>query len=260
MLFSRRWRWMTLAAVLACGVTLALGYWQLERLDSRRALNERLASRLHASPVAAAEVVAAGADLDELEFRPVVLRGTFDYAAEVAVANQVHGGKLGFHLLTPLVLEGNQGAVLVDRGWIPIESVQPSAWAQYRAGDPNQVVEIRGWLRRPAPPTGNPARTADPSRIVATASVEDIQARTGRSLLPVVVAQAPSASERSEAGATRLTDGDSLPYRAVPVASLGDGVHFIAAVQWFLIGGIIIVGLVAYVRRQMQPAQSVPRV
>src|SRR5918992_1176333 len=82
---------MALAALLSCVVTIRLGFWQLERLEPLR----------------------------EIEFRPVVLRGYWDFSRERALPNQFWERQLGVHLVAPLTLEDEDVAVLVDRGWVP---------------------------------------------------------------------------------------------------------------------------------------------
>jgi hypothetical protein len=61
------------------------------------------------------------------------------------------------------------------------------------------------------------------------------------------VAEAPPIS------AIGVTHEQPLPYKKPPVASIGEGVHAIAAAQWFIISGIILVGLVAYVSQRERP-------
>jgi cytochrome oxidase assembly protein ShyY1 len=267
---------MALTALFACAVSVWLGFWQLGRLAARQEVNAQLAARLHAGPAMLSDLVSSGvpsgAGLKEWEFRPVVLRGAFDYAAEVAVANQFRGGQLGLHLLTPLVLEDGEHAVLVNRGWVPAAAAQESNWVPYQAGhptrpgDPAPIVEVSGWIRLSRPGREPLPRSAGGSggfgiaratgsfeRIVPTASVEQIQTRVGYPLLPLVVVQAPEIGAPATASATPppagTEKGDLPPYREPLVASLGEGVHLIAAAQWFIIAGIIVVGLFAYIRR-----------
>ncbi len=250
--FSRRW-WGVSLAVLAISLGLArLGVWQLDRLAERRARSATLEARLAAPPLllsrsgltgeGGASVAPGGggeaggalSGPDSLAYRRVVLRGRFDYAREVALVNQVRRGQLGFHLLTPLVLEGegqagvtpapgaaslasggvaqvpvSAPAVLIDRGWIPAPpgAVQsPQDWAPYRAPgsgtDGSGVVQVAGWIR--PPPVGAPrspvgpgggAGSALPERLVADLHPATLQERVGRPLWPLVVVQVPDAGD-----------------------------------------------------------------
>jgi len=78
-----------------------------------------------------------------------------------------------------------------------------------------------------------------------------LQGRIDRPLLPFVVVQSPPAGQQVSA--------ETPPYKQLPETNLGDGVHLIAAIQWFVIAGIIVVGQVVYVRWQMTKQWPVVR-
>jgi surfeit locus 1 family protein len=65
----------TLLLALVVAACVRLGFWQLARLDERRALNAGIAARLDLPPVAD---VAAIADTTGLSYRTAVVHGTFD--------------------------------------------------------------------------------------------------------------------------------------------------------------------------------------
>lgn len=245
-LAGRRWRWMTLAALAMCAVVIRLGFWQVDRLAQRHAESARRSERLFAAPIrldGTGTPVGQGTDTLRL-FQPVVVRGTFDGSQQLALTNEIWNGQLGVHLLTPLVLEGGR-AVLVDRGWVPASPDRPLEWNRYSL---EGAAEVTGWVR-PIERASGPlavARAAprdDDARLVPTLEARALQGRVTYALLPFVVTQYPPAGERvSEA---------ALPYRRLPETDLGDGVHIIAAAQWFAIAGIIVVGQVVYVRRRL---------
>ena len=256
-LIGPRWRWMTLAALVVCALVVGLGFWQLDRLAQRHAESARRAARLTAAPVALDESGRpVGASPGALAlFQPVVVRGRFDGSRELALTNEIWDGRLGVHLLTPLLLPDGAHAVLVDRGWVPVDERQRIDWEQYRVDGP---AEITGWVRpiehagasvppaSAAPPFD---RLSDAPRLVPGLDVKDVQGRIDRPLLPFVVVEFPPAG--------RQISADALPYRQVPQTDLGDGVHLIAAIQWFAIAGIIAAGQVVYVRRKMMAGRSV---
>jgi surfeit locus 1 family protein len=112
---------------LALGATLvfagftALGTWQLQRMQWKLALIERVGQRVHAAPVPAPgperwAQVSAAAD----EYRHVSVTGTFLYELTTRVQATTALGS-GYWLLTPL--RGTDGhVVLVNRGFIPAKS------------------------------------------------------------------------------------------------------------------------------------------
>ena len=46
-LFSRRWIFATILVLIAMGVMVRLGIWQLNRLEQRRAFNERVLAQTY---------------------------------------------------------------------------------------------------------------------------------------------------------------------------------------------------------------------
>jgi surfeit locus 1 family protein len=244
-LWSRKWRMATLLVISAIGVQVGLAFWQLERLQERRAYNARVQHQLDQPPL----MLEAGALPDELsakEYRSVVVRGEFDFRQEVALRGQSWNGTLGARLLTPLRIAGSDRAVLVDRGWIPYEETENGQWPQYaQLGE----VVVRGRLRASRQQTSLGFRT-DPTpmpgeRLTAwnQANVEAIGAQLPYPLLPVYIQQAPD------------PDPDTvLPYAGLPPLDLSDGSHLGYAGQWFMFAIVFAVGYLVFVRHQLREA------
>lgn len=87
---------------------IALGFWQLARNNHKHAL-VREARAAFAAP--APDITTAVTEGGRAE-----AKGHYDPEHEVLLRNQVHDGKDGNDVLTPLVMQ-NGAAVLVDRGW-----------------------------------------------------------------------------------------------------------------------------------------------
>jgi surfeit locus 1 family protein len=81
-------------------------------------------------------------------FRAVTLAGTFDARRQILVDNAVHAGRVGYTVVTPLLLADGR-AVLVDRGFVlagPSRAMLPSV------PPPSGAVTLRG--RIDFPPSG----------------------------------------------------------------------------------------------------------
>ena len=108
----------SLAYVCLLPVLLMLGMWQLDRSEQKRAL-----LKLQEQAVAT-ETLHLSADIDDktdaLRYRQVEVVGRYDVEHQFLIDNQISGGKAGYFVLTPLVLTGETKAVLVNRGWIPL--------------------------------------------------------------------------------------------------------------------------------------------
>lgn len=234
-----RWRWATLLVLLAIAANVALGFWQLGRLQRRHATSAELTARLSAPPVALAGAdVSNAAAIDSLQFRRASVRGTFDVQHEAALVNEVWNGKLGLHLLTPLLVVGTGEAVIVDRGWIPAEDADPGTWSKYApsAGP----VDVTGWVREPRHGRAGPVGA---DRLVDDVDVQRLAGFVGRKLLPVYLIQVPDGPPGAAQGGP--------PFRTPPVTDLGDGVHLIVAAQWFALAVIIAAGYLAYANKQL---------
>lgn len=113
---------VTLAAVLAVGVTASLGRWQMDRAAQKQALQTAVETRATQSPLTSHEAVQAlrpGAEqAADLLHRTVHLRGRWLAEHTVYLDNRQMNGRPGFFVLTPLQLEGAAHSVLVQRGWI----------------------------------------------------------------------------------------------------------------------------------------------
>lgn len=241
-MISRRWLLATVLVLVAMGVMVRLGIWQLDRLEQRRSFNERVQAQIDQPPLEL-KGNALYANLVEMEYRPVVVTGQYDHDQEVALRNQAWGNQYGVHLLTPLRIAGSHETILVDRGWIPTEdfTYENDSWKQYAEAG---IFEVHGVIRtsQSEPDFG---QRSDPipapgERLTAWyfANVERIEKQVPYSLLPVYIQQAPDPT---------WTD---LPYRTQPDLDLSEGPHMGYALQWFTFAAILGIGYPYFIRRQ----------
>ncbi len=132
--FRGRWLPATVVVLVAIGVMVRLGVWQLHRLEGRRAANAVIARQLAEPPITIDDQNATTVDPNELSFRRVSLQGEWDYAHEMELRYRSYDGQPGIHLLTPLHLTGSDTYVLVDRGWISFEQTGPVGRQPYDSG------------------------------------------------------------------------------------------------------------------------------
>lgn len=134
-----------IAAVLFTGL-VALGTWQVYRLQWKLALIERIDQRVHAAPTAPpGPDVWAQVNAANDEYRHVSVSGTYLYDQSVKTQALTELGA-GYWVLTPLrMADGN--IVLINRGYIP-ERASP------QAGEAGQVVSVTGLLRISEPGGG----------------------------------------------------------------------------------------------------------
>ncbi|MDO9423862.1 MAG: SURF1 family protein [Methylobacter sp.] len=108
----------TLVYLCLLPVLLALGLWQLDRSEQKQALLN-LQEQAVATEILHLPAVIEN-DAEALRYRQVDVTGRYDVAHQFLIDNQISGGKAGYFVLTPLILTGDARAVLVNRGWIPL--------------------------------------------------------------------------------------------------------------------------------------------
>lgn len=110
----------TLVYLCLLPVLLALGLWQLDRSEQKQALLN-LQEQAVATEILHLPAVIEN-DAETLRYRQVDVTGRYDVAHQFLIDNQISGGKAGYFVLTPLILTGDVRAVLVNRGWIPLNT------------------------------------------------------------------------------------------------------------------------------------------
>ncbi|MCP5268545.1 MAG: SURF1 family protein [Zoogloeaceae bacterium] len=102
--------------VLLVPLFISLGQWQWNKAMIKESRQSLLDSRAAETPVSLASSMV---DADALRFRRVAVRGTYEPQQQILVDNRVHQERAGYHVVTPLRIEGSDMRVLVNRGWIP---------------------------------------------------------------------------------------------------------------------------------------------
>lgn len=98
---------------------VSLGDWQWRKAAAKEERQATLDARAHE---AALPLTANPVDPDEMRYRRVTVRGTFEPRHQILIENRFHRGRIGYHVVTPLRIEAgtpNDMRVLVNRGWIP---------------------------------------------------------------------------------------------------------------------------------------------
>jgi surfeit locus 1 family protein len=112
---------MTLATALMLGICIKLGMWQYNKADVRRNLQTQLTARLSKAAVALPTKITGlkNEALETWRFKRVKFSGDYDTRYQILLDNQVQNTVAGFHVLTPMQVEGSNTHVLVNRGWVP---------------------------------------------------------------------------------------------------------------------------------------------
>lgn len=107
----------TLAYLCLLPLLLALGVWQLDRAEQKRAFLKLQEQGVITEILHLPSVIEDNAEA--LRYRKVEAAGSYDESHQFLIDNQISAGKAGYFVLTPFILQGETKAVLVNRGWIP---------------------------------------------------------------------------------------------------------------------------------------------
>jgi len=140
---------LSVFALAGLALLVALGNWQLHRLEWKRELVAKTEARVDATPIPFADAVRRAAAGEDMEYTPVHISGTFSHRDRADVFG-AYDGAPGVFIFTLLNAEGV--AIYVNRGFAPQSWLaQSGTEAPLAAG----LVEVTGLFRaaeRPTPP------------------------------------------------------------------------------------------------------------
>ena len=107
--------WLTLVTVVMLGICIKLGMWQYTKADTRRTLQVQLNARLDEPVAALPDKIES---LESWRYKRVKFVGKYDTRYQLLLDNQVQNTVAGYHVLTPMQIDGSSNYVLVNRGWV----------------------------------------------------------------------------------------------------------------------------------------------
>ena len=166
----RRATWFAIPGIL---LLIALGSWQVHRLIWKTELNEERRAQHQAEAVM---LPADLADPDSFAYRRVWLEGRFRHEAEMFLAARTFDRRVGYQIITPF--ERSDGpAVLVNRGWVPLESKEPETRLGGQTGGTFRLEGIvvpggrAGWFTPDNEPENNIWFWTDTEALAAKAGI-----------------------------------------------------------------------------------------
>ncbi len=243
---------LTIATVLAVGVTLSLGRWQLSRAAEKEQYQASVEARGQEASLSV-QALLENIKGDALIHRRIEVRGHWLADKTVFLDNRQMNAKPGFYVLTPLQLEGRSEVVLVQRGWVARNFMDRAVLPIIQS--PMGVVTVAG---RSAPPPAklfelgqNPGNNPGNSQGITQASAirqnldwAQFKAETHLNLLPLSIQQQGAPSEGL--------------LREWPQPASGIDKHYGYAFQWFGLSALITLLYVWFqlVKRFLAPQQK----
>ncbi|HSU16870.1 SURF1 family protein [Longimicrobium sp.] len=247
---------VTLRGVLAaafvlgmCALCVRLGFWQLDRLQQRKARNHAVEVALRMPTLDFDSLTAAAVERQPELFinRKVRVTGTYDPAGDIVLRGRSSDGNPGVHIVTPILVPHVPQALLVNRGWVPSPDAATVDARPYAEPGERTIVGLFMEVPRNTQAGGQPAETTVGGKRVTTyrrLDLDVLRRRSPRPVLPLYVQQLP------DSGAA------GRPPVRVPTPPLDNGPHLSYAVQWFSFAAIGIIGLIVVWVRQRRAARG----
>ena len=128
--------------VATLALLISLGFWQLDRADEKRAIEDKIAIANSAN----VELVVSTELLKDKEYYHVLLQGAYVDDKQFIYDNQIVDQVSGYYVLTPFVLNGDSKTILINRGFI--------AWNGRRdkladIGVEDELTEVKVQISKP---------------------------------------------------------------------------------------------------------------
>jgi surfeit locus 1 family protein len=222
--------WPTLATLFFLVLTVSLGNWQSGRADTKRALQARYDAAVRQPPL---HVGSTLLDRDSVLYRKLEVEGAFDDAHTILLDNRVMNGVAGYHVLTPLRIDGGTLVILVNRGWVAAGRTRERVPAPPA---PVGKIKLEGMAVDPHTRYVELAPTAPQERVWQNLDFARYARLTGLQLQPVLLLQTSS-----------LADGLQ---RNWPQPDSGVNTHVSYAFQWYsLAATLTVLWLIMNVKR-----------
>ena len=127
----------TIVTLMLLPLLFSLGQWQANKAECKQQLQQVYLQRAQGQPL----VLAAQALQAQDRYRKVYARGYYEPRYQILLDNQIHQGRVGYQVVTPLRLEGGDMHVLVYRGWVP---ANPDRRMLPAIETPSTLVEVSG--------------------------------------------------------------------------------------------------------------------
>lgn len=184
--FKAAW-WSIVLTATGVLLFVSLGLWQLERAAYKDSIEMKFEQRLTEQY----QLFTSDLSLDDIEYRKLILKGSYDNAHNFLVDNQLHQGRAGYHVLTPLLLADSDHIILVNRGWAewgvtrdPLPQIPAARYI-------NGVAGIANFPSEPALQLGGHRISDGWPQLIQFIDIEALRQQYSAQLLPLVLWLAP---------------------------------------------------------------------
>lgn len=106
---------MSIATIVVMAICIKSGFWQYNKAQAKIALQQQLEQGLMS---AASSLPSHVDDVEFWRYKRVKFEGVYEPQYQILLDNKVNDNVVGYHVLTPMKVEGVAAHVLVNRGWV----------------------------------------------------------------------------------------------------------------------------------------------
>ncbi len=177
--------WLGFLVLIICvPLFIKLGLWQYNKAK----LKQEMQTSYNASLDYDALALPARLDNPDMwKYKKVKITGHYETKYQILLDNQVEQSRAGFHVLTPLKIEGRNDYVLINRGWIAGKATHTDLPA---ITTPEGVVEIVGLVWVPSKKIFTLETTQEKSQwnlVWQHMDLERYQKSVSLNVLPIVI-------------------------------------------------------------------------
>lgn len=216
-----------LILLIVVPVFIKLGFWQYHKASLKQEIQ---AQYVQSAKEELTQLPNSAGDFSALQYKKVRIKGNYETQHQILLDNQVENNQAGFHVITPLKIEGGDDFILVNRGWIPGGKNRNDIPT---FATPNNTVEIVGqlWLpKRKFFTLQNDAQKYAETKVWQHLDMARFQ-KTMPNLLPAVI----KLDEKSNAGGF-------VRHWQMPASKIATNLGY--AYQWF---GFAVASILIYI-------------
>lgn len=142
--------WLGLLLTVTCMLLFVkLGLWQYHKAQLKMELQAAYQSENSEKQLDfPLNMLMVGDEKNSIwKYKHVQVKGVYEPRYQILLDNQVYMSKAGFHVLTPLKIEGSDEYVLVNRGWIEANTQHENI---PNVDTPAEAVEVEGMIWLPS--------------------------------------------------------------------------------------------------------------